>query len=224
MHVYCIGLNEVDYAHRGTGFPTWHRLYLLWLEREIQREIGDHEFRIPYWDWRYPDHREELYGTKKLGVNVDGIVQGDLFDDWKIRCWDNLEGKTFPIKICNPNAPNPLGLKLRRCPFPEKCKKDNPNWPNFDDVAEAVMIDPYDASPYGKYVLDTQRKSFRNLMEGFNVIDPNTPHDCGDDTMCSYDNGTGTNLIIIQKNHQAVSALYVVDLSIWYSLPCDAEF
>ena len=203
----------MDYAHQGTGFATWHRLYLLWLEREIQREIGDHEFRIPYWDWRYPDHREELYGTKKLGVNVDGIVQGDLFDDWKIRCWESLEGKTFPIKICNPNAPNPE--TLRRCPFPKKCEKDDPNWPSFDDITKAVMIDPYDASPYGVFVLDTQRKSFRNFMEGFNVIDPNTPYDCGDDTMCT--NIPGTNLTLIRENHNSVSALHIV--SVWYFLP-----
>lgn len=216
----CIGLNVVDFAHQGTGFATWHRLYLIWLEREIQLEIGDHEFRIPYWDWRNPDHREELYGTERLGVNDDGIVTGDLFEDWKVRCWENVAGKPFPIKICDPNAPNPE--TLRRCPFPEKCEKDDPNWPSYADVTKAVTIDPYDSSPYGKYVVDTEKKSHRNFMEGFNVLDPSTPHDCGDDTMCSYDNTTGTNLTIIRENHNSVSALQVV--SIRYFLPFDAEF
>ena len=44
--------DELDYAHEATGFPTWHRLFLLWFEREMQILLRDDNFTIDYWDWR----------------------------------------------------------------------------------------------------------------------------------------------------------------------------
>ena len=87
----------VDYAHEGTGFPTWHRQFLLWLEREIQVAIDDIEFRLPYWDWSDPDQREILFKSDRLGENVKDttfpdlkrrvVVKGELFDNWDTYCW-----------------------------------------------------------------------------------------------------------------------------------------
>ena len=46
--------NFLEFAYEAPGFPTWHRLFMLWLEREFQIVTGNHTLRLPYWDWRDP--------------------------------------------------------------------------------------------------------------------------------------------------------------------------
>ena len=97
-----------DYAHEGPGFPTWHRLLLLWLEREIQMVTESHKFRLPFWDWSNPSEREILFQSDRLGENVKKtvngvgvtVVEGDLFTNWKTYCWEDIylrkNRKRFP--------------------------------------------------------------------------------------------------------------------------------
>ena len=44
-----------NYAHLDTGFPAYHRLFLLLLEREYQKIarkfFGVEDFALPYWEW-----------------------------------------------------------------------------------------------------------------------------------------------------------------------------
>lgn len=37
--------------HRTAHFFSWHRAYLLWLERIAQKLTGDKYFGLPYWNW-----------------------------------------------------------------------------------------------------------------------------------------------------------------------------
>ena len=193
--------NFLDFAHESTGFPTWHRLYLLWIEREIQIMTSDHTFRVPYWDWRDPLQRDVPFQRKRLGENIDGNVEGDLFDDdkWKIRCWEDIEDPDPPLPICNPVQPS--SENLRRCPNATLCDKSNENWPSYVDVATAVGIDTYDTSPYDRFIEDTNN-SYRNYMEGF-IVKPG--EDCGDNTMCTADSMRGVT--VSRKNHNTVSLL-----------------
>jgi tyrosinase len=188
-----------DYAHEGTGFPTWHRLFLLWLEREIQIEINDHTFRLPYWEWSDPSQREILFTRDRLGENVEGVVQGDLFTNWDTYCWEEM--MSSPVPICDPTVSS--GETLRRCPNPTLCKMDNPNWPTTADVKDAISIDTYDAYPYNRSVkgVDT---SFRNYMEGF-IVDPDT---CVEDTLCSPQQGRAHE-DITRKLHNTVRRISV---------------
>ena len=185
--------NFIDYAHEGTGFPTWHRLFLLWLEREIQIQINDHTFRLPYWDWSDPSQREILFTRDRLGENVNGLVVGDLFNNWNTYCWKDTSGMKYPIPICDPTVPS--GENLRRCPHNELCKMNNSNWPSTSDVKHAVSIKTYDSSPYNRYVRGTDT-SFRNYMEGFVVKNGG----CGSDTFCSPGNPS-----ITRKLHNTVN-------------------
>ena len=170
----------VEFAHEAPGFPTWHRYFLVWLEREIQIEIGDHLFRLPYWDWRDPAQREILFTWNRLGANIGGEVFGELFGaNWPTFCWEDFSGKEPPLPICDPTIPS--GQSLRRCPFALLCGKDNKYWPGYEDVAGSLSIKHYDTSPYDSFVVDTDR-SFRNYLEGF-ITRPGS--DCGNDTMCS---------------------------------------
>ncbi len=109
-----IGCIQVDYAHQSTGFPTWHRQHLLWLESEIQwmlksqGEYDYHTFRIHYWDWRRGSRSHELFQMNKLGRSItnqngQSQVSGDLVSDgWDTICWYNGSGNAKGT-ICNPN-------------------------------------------------------------------------------------------------------------------------
>ena len=198
--------NFLDFAHKSTGFPTWHRLFLLWLEREIQIMTDNHTFRLPYWDWRDPLQRDVLFQRDRLGENVDGNVEGVLFDDdmWQTRCWEDIEpDPPLPLPICDPVQPS--GENLRRCPNATLCDKNNENWPSYEDIATAIAIDSYDTSPYDRFVEDTDN-SYRNYMEGF-ITKPG--EDCGDDTMCSFDDKR--NVTVSRKIHNTVSlSLYLI--------------
>jgi tyrosinase len=43
--------NQRNVAHRGPMFLPWHRVFLLFLEQNIQRVLADPTFGLPYWDW-----------------------------------------------------------------------------------------------------------------------------------------------------------------------------
>uniref|UniRef100_A0A914VGJ7 Tyrosinase copper-binding domain-containing protein n=1 Tax=Plectus sambesii TaxID=2011161 RepID=A0A914VGJ7_9BILA len=40
-----------DTAGNGSGFATWRRYFLLWIERVMQQLANDTNLFIPYWDW-----------------------------------------------------------------------------------------------------------------------------------------------------------------------------
>ena len=42
--------SDIDFAHDGQGFPSWHQLYLLAWERTLQEVGNDEEFALPFWD------------------------------------------------------------------------------------------------------------------------------------------------------------------------------
>ena len=188
--IYVTDTGIVDFAHEGPGFPTWHRQFLLWLEREIQVLIDDHEFRLSYWNWTDQDQRDILFTRDRLGENNNGFVSGEIFDNWYTVCWENIADETFPIAICNPDMPT--DQSLRRCPNSTLCQKTNENWPSDEDVDDAVSIKSYDASPYDRFVKGTD-SSYRNFMEGFIIEDGS---DCGSDTMCTTDE---TRRVIVRR-------------------------
>ena len=184
---------NVDYAHRSTGFPTWHRLYLLWFEREIQHVYED--FELFYWDWTDFSLLEKLFTKTHLGISdINGTVTGDIFDDWRTYCWKK---DSHDYNICNPIEPDidpcdenlMLFRKLHRCPTPKMSKdsetssiknvcEDETRWPKLKAVEDILDIDIYDAPDYR-----FAPNSFRNNMEGFESGD-HLETTCADDRMC----------------------------------------
>ena len=185
----------IDFAHEGPGFPTWHRLYLLWCEREIQLMLGDDTFSFPYWDWRNPDHREILFRRNRLGVSVDGIVEGEIFDNWYTVCWNRCEGDLDTSVPCDLSR-DFTGL-LRRCPVEAACEADNMNWPTYEHIDETVSMVPYDEPSFDRFA----RGGFRNFFEGFVIVDECDP----DDTMCTPGEVNGTTVGIRRLLHNTVS-------------------
>ena len=173
-------------------------------------EIGDHKFRLPYWDWSDESQREILFSKDRLGENVKKNingkmvtkVEGDLFTDWKTYCWENITGYPFPIPICNPIISS--NETLRRCPREEFCKKSHKFWPNKTDVDTAVSIKSYDASPYDRCI-EGETSSFRNYMEGF-ILEDKCDEDDQKEKLCNKKE----EKFFTRKLHNTVSNNYYV--------------
>ena len=83
--------NMIDFAHRKPAFLTWHRYYLLIVERELQRiarRMNITNFTLAYWDWTLMDTNvfaPELFGTPEYRNEPENVV-GNLFDsnNWPI--------------------------------------------------------------------------------------------------------------------------------------------
>ena len=147
-----------DFAHESSGFLTWHRLFLLWFEREMQIALEDRTFTIQYWDWTVESNRNSLFTDDKLGGNDNGDVTGEYYgsQNWETICWKIKKGIT-----CNPSNES-ARYTLRRCPSKEDC--DNMmNWPTRESVIKALSYDTFAKDPYNKYSTQT----FSNALEGF---------------------------------------------------------
>lgn len=171
--LFAHAVNPLDYSHTGPGFFTWHRLLNLnfeWLIQGMLQDMGRNDyytFRLPYWDWRTEWQKspmgvssEELFSLNRLGEtrNVSGYprVFGSLFNDgWDTICW------LQPGKICDPRISTG---PLQRCPFTgtDPCSSDNPDWPNNEDLQNALSFNIFDVPNYNIMSMD----GFRNYVDG----------------------------------------------------------
>ena len=141
--------------------------------------LGDHLFRLHYWNWLDPDQRDVPFTIHRLGALVDTIVTGDIVDgNWSLICWSDKTNFTAPYDICDPRQLSES--RLIRCPNASLCERNNSVWPSYTDYQFSLSLGHYDVSPYSASVKCTE-ESYRNYMEGFlNERDG----DCGDDPMC----------------------------------------
>ena len=81
-----------NFAHENVTFLTWHRYYLLIVEREFHRiakSLNINDFALAYWDWSTMGSNDifksDLFGD--VGMTMPQDVTGDLFDeDWPVLC------------------------------------------------------------------------------------------------------------------------------------------
>ena len=76
-----------DFSHQGPNFPVWHRVLLLWFERELQKIAEDDSFTLPYWDWLNQDRNctictNDLMGKSDLGGTVGVMDSLSPFSQW----------------------------------------------------------------------------------------------------------------------------------------------
>ncbi|KAM4705248.1 tyrosinase-like [Rhinophrynus dorsalis] len=148
---------DVNYAHQGPAFPGWHRLGLMFLERQIQLMTGDEDFAIPYYDWR---------GEKNCSICTntfmgDNDIQGNLdpyshFSYWKSIC----SGYNYPDTYCPRVSDECQMERLLRKPGADP--RSN-RLPSFQDVEDTLKWRDFDRPPYNRLA----RRSFRNALEGF---------------------------------------------------------
>ncbi|XP_040189560.1 tyrosinase-like [Rana temporaria] len=148
---------RTNYAHQGPAFPGWHRLGLLFLERQIQLLTGDENFGLPYWDWR-GDKNCSICTDDFLGDNdVQGYLsQYSHFAFWKSIC----SGYDYDEAYCLGAHDQNQMEKLHRKPG---INPDSPSLPTMQDVEETLKWKNFDTRPYNR----SATRSFRNALEGF---------------------------------------------------------
>jgi hypothetical protein len=85
-------------VHYDWQFPTWHRAFLYFLERQLRSMSGNDSIRLPYWDWENPNSRvlPAIYAPKDQPLY-----------------WENryLGPNTFPLRDELVNVQPLLSLK-----------------------------------------------------------------------------------------------------------------
>ena len=158
---------DIDFAHDGQGFPSWHRLYLLAWERTLQEVGNDEEFALPFWDWTgNPNQCDPAICSKELlGVTdqTTGTVKGDYFNDWYVLCThEKTEDLTKP---CDPTD---IRYDLKRNTDDEKEKKEKEKgydmtFPKKTEVNFALRFETFDLPPFSK----ESSCNFENILEGY---------------------------------------------------------
>ncbi|MBN3309470.1 TYRO Tyrosinase, partial [Amia calva] len=146
-------------AHQGPAFPFWHRVFLLFIEREIRELTDDDSFFIPYWDWTKTNHCN-ICTNDYFGVSDEhGHIHNDsLFSEWKTMC--TYDNDTLG-KICISPTKTPLHPIIRN-PGKDIATK---LLPTVCDVRYTLAAEKFDTPPYD----GGAKCSFRNRLEGFDV-------------------------------------------------------
>ncbi|XP_073465349.1 tyrosinase-like [Aquarana catesbeiana] len=146
-----------NYAHQGPAFPGWHRLGLLFLERQIQLLTGDENFALPYYDWRGEENCS-ICTNDFLGDNeVEGFLSSySHFASWKSICSGYNYIDVYCLNVVDQNQMEKLHRKPGHDP-------DVTGFPTFKDVEDTLKWKDFDSPPYYR----TSKKSFRNALEGF---------------------------------------------------------
>ncbi|XP_058162144.1 tyrosinase [Dasypus novemcinctus] len=151
---------DIDFAHEAPGFLTWHRLFLLLWEHEIQTLAGDENFTIPYWDWRDAQEcsicTDEYLGGRHRG-DPSLLSPASFFSSWQIIC-SRLEEYNSRHALCNGTFEGPL---LRNPGNHDRAR--TPRLPSSADVEFCLNLTQYDSGSMDK----TSNFSFRNTLEGF---------------------------------------------------------
>ncbi|KAM5194010.1 tyrosinase-like [Mantella aurantiaca] len=157
--------SQRNFAHQGPAFPMWHRLLLLFLEREIQRLVGDEDFALPYYDWSKDDNcticTDDYMGANDLHGNLNESCH---FSAWKTVC----SGYNYDSVYCWSAPNNHTEMLLRRPGVIPGTRI-----PDESDVSAALQFNLYDTPPYDS----SSQYSFRNALEGFLNLTDGTSQD-----------------------------------------------
>ena len=165
----------IDFAHNGPVFPVWHRYYLLILEKEFQRIMGNDSFGLPYWQWEENDmsmFTSQYYGIPSHNRSTPANnVSGDVIntENWHTVC--DLEYRMPRLPNCSDywKPCNPAEDLLEKHPL----QRGGGSYylPNTVEVKIAISAPTYDSSnAAGSFGTDSPRSSFRTRMEGWSII------------------------------------------------------
>jgi tyrosinase len=146
-------------AHRGPVFLPWHRWFLLALEAQMQAELDDPDFALPYWDWA-SDGDGTPAQQKASAVWTEGVMgrsdgSGEVVDG------AFSSGSGFLVRLDYTRVQGlfvtpsrglrrELGVRVTTLPTSQQVRA----------VVEGQTI--YDRSPWSS----SSPSGFRNLVEG----------------------------------------------------------
>ncbi|XP_062517932.1 tyrosinase-like [Corticium candelabrum] len=174
---------QCDFAHEQSGFLTWHRAWLLFVERELRKLSSTPDnFTIPYWDWTDPSSLVPLFNNNKrsrMGISYfyDGVdampkvieytsneAANFESDEWQTVCVSGRNEGPNIESVCDPS--NPDKDHVKRCLGCIVGALDNRELPTADELAKMLNSAPsFDAPPWNKEPNGVQ--SFRNSLEGW---------------------------------------------------------
>lgn len=140
-------------AHSSPIFLPWHRMYLIRLEEQLQRVLGDNQFGLPYWDWA-----------------ADGDIQPPV-KQWQTPLWDSTALGEPRGEIRNGSLANmqvrlfQIGATLwsiQGRPIRRQAGQDINTLPLQADVTRALNEATYDMPQWGR-----SANGHRNRLEGW---------------------------------------------------------
>ena len=171
---------RIDFAHRGSQFETWHRHFMLLMERELRRigeKVGIYNFTMPYFDWTpsasYLIFTEELLGTPEYS-DVIVNVRGRLFENgkWPVVCDQHYRSSLLTTScdavrtLCNVTHDRMQGRRLERGSPVTRHK--GPFVPDISSIEMAVAANDYASTPFG----------FATRLEGYVELCAGEPVKC----------------------------------------------
>jgi tyrosinase len=151
-------------AHRGPVFLPWHRFMLRQLELNLARVLADPTFGLPYWDWAAdgqlsPTQQKNspLWTATGIGGTGNPVSTGPFV-------FKATDPKSFRIRV---ESGSTGGLRQVSRGLRRNLGRDASSLPKKAHTAAALMVTPYDASPW-----NSTSTGFRNQVEGWT---PNPP-------------------------------------------------
>ncbi|XP_078575900.1 L-dopachrome tautomerase-like [Branchiostoma floridae x Branchiostoma japonicum] len=175
MHYYAVRdtllgpgqpFKAIDFAHEGPAYNTWHRMHLLWLEREMQKMLGDETFALHYWDWAVGGSECDVCTDDMMGarhpLNPTALSPGSPFSRWQSVCM-SLDDYNRLVTLCNGTDEGPIF----RNPGGNVDRPAVRVLPRGRDVGRCLDLPLYDNANW----TETAERSFRNTLEGFDHPD-----------------------------------------------------
>lgn len=147
-------------AHQGPIFLPWHRMYLIRLEQELQRVLGDDDFGLPYWDWaedgELPTANQvnaPIWSDANLGEPVGPVTSGPAAG-MRVRLWQSpITGNLQSL------APRPVNRAAGQNP-------GVPDLPTKAGVQESLDQLEYDEPPWSFNATSGHRNRNEGWFEG----------------------------------------------------------
>ena len=163
---------QIDFAHNGSTFLTWHRYYLLIVERELRRvaqKIHVENFTLAYWDWTPMATNlftQDLFGSPSYSrspVNVTGNLFGNNM--WPVVCDQHYRSENSTScdsvrDLCNVSSDRTNNRPLKRGVKCDSC--DIQFLPTDVSIQMALAASKY--RTHSDYTKDTE---FNRRLEGF---------------------------------------------------------
>ncbi|GCC22372.1 tyrosinase [Chiloscyllium punctatum] len=201
---------DIDFAHEGPGFLTWHRAFMLLWESELRKMVHDDNFTIPYWDWRDSERCDictDEYMGGRHSTNPNLLSPASVFAAWQVICTRSEEYNSREV-LCNGVPEGPI----QRNPGNQD-KERTPKLPISAEVEFCLTLTNYEMPPFDKLA----NFSFRNTLEGFanpNDAISNTSQSGLHNALHIYMNGTmskvggSANDPVFLLHHAFVDSIY----------------